>query len=1118
MGDNRDLLITELVNDIVGPRKESEELPDAPVGWYISGILFPQNTLFEPEDDDPMAAGQEDENETESASESVSNTTSFKQNSIGIASRIKREVGELTIEAKYGVYFKKVNEEGKTRWVRTPVSFTKTILLDERTGSYDIQPGNGRLMWTVESTSEYRILTAFLYNNTDFAEENRKLKKQDGVEADVLSYRNMINTFSIFQPVITVRSNDQSSPFSAESGDAQLKSEYEDESEKILGLLFRNKRILARGFNCAAEWDESDNPLYIRTSIVPVFTAKAIRWSSQDQTRPKDIDMKALADAKSAQELKEYLSPMADLYEKWIQKITSEAIRFANSAASESIVKEWAATAQMNIARCTRALERIRGGISLLEERPDVFEAFKFSNRAMLYQRSHYDFALAKFRGARDIGTRPETEIPNKHTWRPFQIAFILMNLRGIAERSSPEREIADLLWFPTGGGKTEAYLGLSAFAMALRRIDGRNSASKGNGVSVIMRYTLRLLTIQQFQRAAALVCACEILRREDVKAWGSEPFLIGLWVGYRSTPNDFETASKNLRDLQLGKPLKEGNPVQLSFCPWCGSEITHRNFYADPAREWIVAHCSNSGCDFYHNNPSDIARALPVLTVDNDIYKRCPAMVIGTVDKFARMPWRPQSSAIFGFVNRHCPRHGFLTPAEGKHESSHADRGGRIVVNSIDNLPGPDLVIQDELHLIAGPLGTMVGLYESAVEYLSSRKVRSLIYRPKVIVSTATVKGVEYQVKKLFNRHSTETFPPPGINGDDSFFWWEVEEGAKKFVGVSGPSYSMKTSNLRIYASILQKALELKKQGAGNIDPYWTLVGYFNSRRELGGSLRLLEDDVVRRIDGIVDLIEDHKGFEKRIMSKNRELTGRIDSSEIPMILSDLENTDNSGEAIDVLLATNMISVGVDVNRLGLMVVTGQPKNTAEYIQAVGRVGRRPGAPGLIITLYNPYRPRDLSHYENFVGYHSMLQRFVDPVSLTPFSDRALDRALHAVLIAMIRLKVPQLSAREDARQFNAANPLVKEIISTLQQRYIKVESRMNSEDFSDEIKKIVEHWERLERKERRLTYTKKNAWKDVEPGENILMKDVGEENEDAFLTPSSMRDVEKEAHLFYY
>ncbi|MGI0016590.1 MAG: helicase-related protein, partial [Nitrososphaera sp.] len=316
-------------------------------------------------------------------------------------------------------------------------------------------------------------------------------------------------------------------------------------------------------------------------------------------------------------------------------------------------------------------------------------------------------------------------------------------------------------------------------------------------------------------------------------------------------------------------------------------------------------------------------------------------------------MPWRPQSSAIFGFVSRYCPRHGYLTPADGKHNSSHSDRGGRIVVNTIDNLPGPDLVIQDELHLIAGPLGTMVGLYEAAVEHLSSRKVGSTFYGPKVMVSTATVKGVEYQVKKLFNRNSTETFPPPGISAKDSFFWWEVEEGGRKFVGISGPSYSMKTSNLRLYASLLQKALEMKRQGIGNIDPYWTLVGYFNSRRELGGSLRLLEDDVVRRIDSIVDLIDDHKGFEKRIMSKNKELTGRIDSTEIPIILSDLENTDTSDEAIDVLLATNMISVGVDVDRLGLMVVTGQPKNTAEYIQAVGRVGRKPTAPGLIVTLY---------------------------------------------------------------------------------------------------------------------------------------------------------------------
>jgi superfamily II DNA/RNA helicase len=268
--------------------------------------------------------------------------------------------------------------------------------------------------------------------------------------------------------------------------------------------------------------------------------------------------------------------------------------------------------------------------------------------------------------------------------------------------------------------------------------------------------------------------------------------------------------------------------------------------------------------------------------------------------------------------------------------------------------------------------------------------------------------------------------------------------------------------------------------------------------------------------------MVEDHIGSKKRTVSKNKELTGRIDSAEISPILSELENKLDSGNAIDVLLATNMISVGIDVDRLGLMVVNGQPKSTAEYIQAVGRVGRKHGSPGLIVTLYNAYRPRDLSHYENFIGYHSMLHRFVDHVSLTPFSDRAIDRALHAVIISMIRLRIPQLSARQDAQSFRADHPILKDIVTVIEERFIDVEgtdrSSNNFFEFTEEIKKIFEHWEKLLNAERRLAYSKKNPRKDIEPGENVLMRDIGEENEDAFLTPGSMRDVEKEAHLYYH
>lgn len=1124
MFDIRDALVEELVKDLVGPRDVHEVLSDTPIGWYIAGILFPRGTEFEPDDEELLQAGEEEEGSE--STENVPINTSFKQNSIGLSCNIKPNTTEILIEVEYAYYEIVDEKETHKKWKRVPIKSTHTIMLDHTGDSFNVGRGEAKIIWSFQEGRGFRILTVFLYNNLSLPKHDDK--EDASKPKSYISRFHEISKRSLFQPQIMIKSVDPSQAI-FNNAEIQLNDDIyaEDDIDSSLSLLYRDKHVYGKGYNCAADWDRSSDPSSIRTEIIPVHNSRSIKWSRSDENeknRPMDVDMKLIVETNGPTEIRKILSPLVDLYESWIENL-SKGLSFVSGKNGEKKSLQMQKTTDEHIRKCKTALRRMRDGIQIIEERQDVYEAFVFANKAMLYQRSHYQFAISKFRGDKNLGSRPEPNKTGKYMWRPFQIAFILMNIKGIADPSSGEREIADLLWFPTGGGKTEAYLGLSAFTIALRRINGRSTSSKGNGVSVIMRYTLRLLTIQQFQRATALICACEKIRRDNPSRWGEEPFLIGLWVGHQSTPNNFQIARKSLMDLKIGKKPLESDPVQFSFCPWCGSDIDYKNFSPDDTRQWIVARCLNRGCDFYTNQPNDISRALPVLTVDEDIYKRCPSMIVATVDKFARMPWNSQAAAIFGNVNKYCARHGFLTAGDKNCTASvHKNKDGtKITVYPIDPLLPPDLIIQDELHLISGPLGTMVGIYETAIEYMSSQVRGKEVFRPKIILSTATVKGAQYQVQKLFNRKGTETFPPSGINSDDAFFWWEVKQGGRKFIGVSIPSYSMKTAILRIYASLLQKVLELKVSGADNIDPYWTLVGYFNSIRELGGVLRLLEDDVVRRINDIVDLIDEHRGFQKRIIEHKEELTGRVPSIRIPKILSALENNVGSGESIDVLLATNMISVGVDVDRLGLMVVTGQPKNSAEYIQAVGRVGRKNESPGLILTLYNPYRPRDLSHYENFKGYHSMLQRYVDPVSLTPFSERALDRALHAVFISMIRMKLKEFSSREDAYLFSHLNPQIRLIVSALQQRFKEVENCDDENDnfinFTNEVNKIIDWWNNMKVESNgKLAYSKKNAWKDLEPTEIVLMKDIGEDNTLARVTPGSMRDVEKESNLHYY
>ncbi len=1137
MNDLRDDLINELEYDLVGPRSEDEVIYDkaGPRSWYVSGILFPKNTKYDPEDEEKLAAGgDEEEEDDKSLQEQVEVNRSFKQNSIGLSCRIKEDLKILDASIEYGIYNPLYDEQDNSIiWSRKQIKHSVPIDTLKRSGEVTLPDGGAVLKWSIEDGAKSRVITVFLYNDNELHDE---LQTTEGQGAKGRNKKGnklyMENARSIFQPKIVLRSASAVCPFqgiisktSEEGSDDEFGS-----AERSIDLLFRNKIIFARGFNCAATWESKSDPMWISTSVLPKYKAKSVKWSSDESNRPHDVDMTDLAYATKPADFSNLFASITDGYSSWIETVSSLILNNSGTHVKNGLNQSHLETARSHIDRCKRALKRIREGVNLLESDPAVYDAFVYACKAMLLQRVNSKFIQARRNKSIPSAARPEYTTKGVNFWRPFQIGFILMNLKGIADPISEDREIADLLWFPTGGGKTEAYLGLSAFAMFLRRIRSKTGEPIGNGVSVIMRYTLRLLTVQQYQRAASLVCACEIIRRRDIKRLGSEPFLIGLWVGGKSTPNDFETARRKLIELSSGTGnISESNPVQITSCPWCGHEIGAKNFYADKTTERIIVHCRNKGCDFF-GSASDISNALPVLSVDSDIYRRCPSIIIGTVDKFAVMARKPETATIFGYATRYCGVHGFLSSSYDDHrEMSHGKGPSRIDVKNISCLSPPDLIIQDELHLIGGPLGTIAGLYETAVEFLCTRTNGQIVYRPKILVSTATVKGVEYQVKKLFNRRRTETFPPPGLDAGDSYFWWEVEEGGRKFVGVSCPSYSVKTAGLRIYASLLQKAKQLHAVHGQDIDPYWTLVGYFNSKRELGGALRLLEDDVVRRINDIVELDESHSGEQERKIDRKRELTGRIPSSEIPLVLAALEKN-VAQDAIDILLATNMIAVGVDVDRLGLMVVIGQPKNTAEYIQAVGRVGRKLDAPGLIVTLYNPYRPRDLSHYENFIAFHSMLQRFVDPVSITPFSDRAIQRALHAVFISIVRLLIPEYSSNTSAQKFDADNVLVQRAIQAIQERFLNVEGSDRSKEdfirFRKELEHLTEWWIQKRSKSPALKY--RSRFRDNERNEddgeqddveNVLMIDVGEEGRfrTAKITPTSMRDVEKESNLYY-
>jgi hypothetical protein len=314
-------------------------------------------------------------------------------------------------------------------------------------------------------------------------------------------------------------------------------------------------------------------------------------------------------------------------------------------------------------------------------------------------------------------------------------------------------------------------------------------------------------------------------------------------------------------------------------------------------------------------------------------------------------------------------------------------------------------LIIQDELHLIEGPLGSMVGLYEAGIELLASYKADGVSVVPKYVASTATIRQARSQVQALFDRRLVQ-FPPQGLSVDDSFFAisrephpLESERPGRLYVGVCAPGRGAQTPIIRIWATLLQEMLEFRRSRGGadrEVDQFWTLVGYFNAKRELGGAVGLFRADVRERIG----VLANRTGRHRRDLLEHVELSGKTASLDIPGKLDRISRFPDSD--VDAVFATAMFGTGIDIDRLGLMVVDGQPKTAANYIQATGRVGRQMG--GLIITFMKAARPRDLDHYEFFTGYHRSLLRNVEPVTVYPFSPRALERGLGPLAVLILR------------------------------------------------------------------------------------------------------------------
>ncbi|WP_051392741.1 DISARM system helicase DrmA [Glycomyces arizonensis] len=1089
----RDGLIDYIARDLLGPWGAEDEVIEhySPRDRYLVGQLGPKtlrgDDLDDGDDGQSVAAGAEDP-ELPDKTPPV-DAGRIWASSMGLAFTVAPETDAIHVIAEWGHYRKATlpDDDGKSRrkWQRAPVAHPKEIRLDE---------GRQVVPLTGASADEACVLLNV---------ETRRRGGRTVVNVSLVNGqhepRHNADEAWLFQPRLTVRALDGASPiflpFDDPLTDELPDAGAEDGEEMRLRLLYRNKLEFATGRNVAAKAEVAEGERrahLLRTEWIPVTD---VPGTSAPTASPHlaglELSMAALAEADTAA-LRAGLAPLAEGYAAWLDE---QAGRIDGLPAQ---LRDYAAD---SLKQARTIADRIAEGVRLLTDEAaphhaDALRAFRFAQAAMAEQRVHTQIAAHRAAtGASYPAAKASIEAkgPGAASWRPFQLAFLLLNLAsladpGHAERAATRNGLVDLLFFPTGGGKTEAYLGLAAFTLAMRRFQGvtgsgEDARDAAAGVAVFMRYTLRLLTSQQFQRASALVCAAELLRRGDPEALGAEPFRIGLWVGLKVTPNSFKEAEDDVADVRASGQITGSRVLQLQACPWCGEPFDANCVEVDQHRQRVLVHCGrNNGaadrCPFSRRESP--GEGVPVVTVDEEVYRLLPAFVIATVDKLAQLPWKGETGMLFGRVASRCPRHGYRHPdlddKTGCTARHNAANGQPAVASEPVVQPRPwDLVIQDELHLISGALGTSTALFESAVDYLLQWPYDDRVVGPKIVASTATTKRSAAQVRGVFNRR-VALFPPPVLDVEDTFFSKQdpVTEATpgRRYLGLCAHGVRLKQAEIRLWDTLLVAGQALFDRHGASADPYMTPVGYFNAIRELAGMRRYLDDDVSLRASRSRD------GFPKRLAKgetlKITELTSRIPSKEIAGTLADLETgfdpeCDTTarkrgwraelGEArrerrpadlraeqlaerernrprTGAVLATSMLQVGVDVSRFGLMVVTGQPKNTAEYIQASSRVGRDAARPGLVVALYNWTRPRDLDHFEGFYHYHDSFYRQVEALSVTPFTRQSLWRGATGALVAAIRQGDLAWSPNAAAARFDRDDWHVRDVVDTLAER----------------------------------------------------------------------------------
>lgn len=1012
----------------VGPSEgEDEVLLNRPHLQYAVGMLFPRDAATPPQEakgeNEALSEGVE-QGDVEEGDGGPQLAEDWRPSSVAISFVTTSK--SIFCRATGGTY-EPVADDGPPRWRRHPFSFIGVELTEghrARQLTADGVPFEIGSRWRAYGSA--RLVTVHLRLSTKSTGDDKQdiprmlfqisLAVEPGPGGELLEY-------------------DTSRSFDIDAESAELR------------LRFRKRKVYAVGHGMAADWQLDANQRCREVSLTPVpaFVVPAVETTpAADSAAARALGLKLLSRIDTApEEVLPALDAFVDSFEKWVSEQEGRVVTFGDRSDVANEI----------VSRSRAALRRMQAGVQLLRhaDQGRLRQAFALAMAAMRLQMRQ----ASANRGVVD---------PPEPAWRPFQLGFLLVALSSTVDDQHDDRELVDLIWFPTGGGKTEAYLGLAAIEIFRRRL---HYGLQGGGTAVITRYTLRLLTAQQFQRAAALICAMEILRESDPRAHGMAPFSIGLWIGNEATPATLPAAKEALERLYKAARPEEANQFQVESCPWCLTPLLPRKQDTDRRRYGIrmsgkdmVVHCIDTGCRF--------ATELPLAVVDDVLYDAPPTILLATVDKFARLQFKPQAGRLLGLNT---------------------------------SFRQPSMIIQDELHLLSGPLGTTVAVFDAVIQLLLKRNGSS----PKIISSTATIRASAEQIQGLYGRE-VALYPPSGLDDDKTFFSQPVESGeGRLYLGLMPQSISQTSALVTTSAPLVELPTIL---GSANPDAYWTLVMYHNSLRELGRTGTLVIDDVNGRLETRADRL----GLDLRNVRADKvlELTSRRGPEELPNDLRALRVSANeSPDAIDVVLSSNMLSVGIDIPRLALMVMVGQPKTTAEYIQATSRVGRGE-TQGIVTTLFRSNRARDRSHFETFRGYHEALYRSVEPTSVTPWSIASRDRSLAGALVALVRQTFQPLSTDNAASSLDLDSSTMEQAIGRLVDRFLDLVKRSDQseyEDTRDETERLLRDWNRRAKLARQqdtpLRYDRHQA------GDDSLLKRFGQPGE-GWLVGDSMRSVE--------